>query len=368
MTDLIHQLIDWVAAHPHWTGLFVFLIALAESLAIVGMVVPGVVMMFAAGALIGAGAVGFWPMYWLAVAGAVIGDGLSFWLGHHLRDRVGSLWPFSRHPETLERGVAFFDRYGGKSVAFGRFFGPVRAVIPLVAGMLSMPPARFVVANVLSALVWALAYLAPGVAFGASLELASEVAVRLVLLILVLVAGLWFVGWIGHRLFRRLQPLAVRLVQWLLAGEQWPAPSRRVAAALADPSHPEARGLAVLAGLLVVAVALFAFTLTAVLGTTPLAGIDEAVFEALASLRTPGADQVMVFITAFGDAWLAGLVAALVFVVLLNGDRRSAWYWLAAAASLVPFKTKEATEVASSSGDTSSRTAFTRPPEATRAT
>ena len=332
MTDLIHQLVDWVAAHPHWTGFFVFLIALAESLAIVGMVVPGVVMMFAAGALIGAGAVGFWSMYWLAFAGAVIGDGLSFWLGYRLRGRVAGLWPFTRHPESLQRGVAFFDRYGGKSVAFGRFFGPVRAVIPLVAGMLSMAPVRFFVANVLSALLWALAYLAPGVAFGASLELASEVAVRLVLLLLVLVSGLWFIVWVGHRLFRRVQPLASRLVQWLLTGEQWPAFSRRIAAALADPSHPEARGLAVLAGLLVVAMALFAFMLTAVLGATPLAGVDRAVFEALSSLRTPGADHVMVFLTAFGDGWWTSVVAVLVFTVLLTTDRRSAWYWLAATA------------------------------------
>lgn len=329
---MIQGLVAWVGENPHWTGLIVFFVALAESLAIVGMVVPGVVMMFAAGALIGAGAVEFWPMYWFAVAGAVLGDGLSFWLGHRLRGRVEGLWPFNRHPESLERGIAFFDRYGGKSVAFGRFFGPVRAVIPLVAGMLSMPPWRFVAANVLSALAWAVAYLVPGVAFGASLELASEVAFRLVVLLLVLVAILWFVGWVGRRLFRWVQPRASHLVQWLLAGEQWPAPSGRIAAALADPDHPEARGLAVLAGVLVVAAAMLTLILTGVLGSTPLAGIDRTVTEGLTSLRTPGADQLMVFATFLGDAWFTALVAGLVLLVLLDRDRRSAWYWLAAVA------------------------------------
>jgi len=332
VTDLIHQLIDWVGQHPHWTGLFVFLISLTESLAIVGMVVPGVVMMFAAGALIGAGAVGFWPMYWLAVLGAVLGDGLSFWLGRRLQGRVADIWPFSRHPQSLDRGVAFFERYGGKSVAFGRFFGPVRAVIPLVAGMLSMPPARFLVANVLSALVWAAAYLAPGVVFGASLELASEVALRLVLVVLLLVTLLWFSGWFGHRLFVWFQPLASGIVRWLLAWGERSAWTGRIAAALADPQHPEARGLAVLAGMLVLAVALFTLTLTSVVDATPLAGMDQALHAALSSLRTPAADQAMVLVTALGDAWLMAVLSLAVFLLLFWSERRSAWYWLAAVA------------------------------------
>ncbi|MES9896122.1 MAG: VTT domain-containing protein, partial [Candidatus Thiodiazotropha endolucinida] len=96
--------------------------------------------------------------------------------------RLRGFWPFNRHPATLQRGITFFQRYGGKSVALGRFFGPVRAIIPLVAGMLGMPPLRFLAANILSALVWAPAYLLPGIVFGASLELASEVAFRLVAL------------------------------------------------------------------------------------------------------------------------------------------------------------------------------------------
>ena len=332
MADWLQQIIAWVGAHPHWTGFAVFLVALAESLAVVGILVPGVVMMFAAGALIGAGAVGFWPLYWLAVLGAVLGDGLSFWLGHHFRDRVGGFWPFSRHPDKLQVGVDFFARYGGKSVAFGRFFGPVRAVIPLVAGMLSMPPWRFFVANLLSALVWAGAYLAPGIVFGASLELASEVAFRLVLLVLLVVVGLWLIGWLGHRIFFRFQPAASRIVQWLLDWGERSAWTGRMASALADPAHPEARGLAAFAGLLVVATALFSVTLTLTLEGTPLAGVDQAVNGALASLRTPAADAVMVFITAIGDGWWMGGVALCVFVVLLFSARRAAWYWLAAVA------------------------------------
>ncbi|MGD8617175.1 MAG: DedA family protein, partial [Gammaproteobacteria bacterium] len=151
MSGLFEQVLSWVSLHPVWAGIIVFLVAMAESLAIVGVLVPGVAMMFGVGALISAGALEFWPTVAWAVAGAVLGDGLSFFLGRHFQDHLPGLWPFSRHPEMLQRGIDFFQRYGGKSVVFGRFVGPVRAVIPLVAGMLRMPPGRFLAANVASA-------------------------------------------------------------------------------------------------------------------------------------------------------------------------------------------------------------------------
>jgi undecaprenyl-diphosphatase len=76
----------------------------------------------------------------------------------------------------LRNGEAFFYRHGGKSVLFGRFVGPVRPVIPVVAGMLGMGPAHFAVLNVLSAIGWALVYILPGVFFGTSLAMAGRSA------------------------------------------------------------------------------------------------------------------------------------------------------------------------------------------------
>ncbi|MEN8174550.1 MAG: bifunctional DedA family/phosphatase PAP2 family protein [Pseudomonadota bacterium] len=334
MGDLIQQLVAWVGQYPGWAAAVVFVVAFVESLAVAGVLVPGVVMMFGAGALIGAGAVGFWPLYAAAVVGAVAGDGLSFWLGRRYREQLRNLWPFRRHPASLERGMAFFARYGGKSVALGRFFGPVRAIIPLVAGMMDMTAARFAVANVLSAIAWAVAYLAPGMLFGASLELASEVAFHLVALALGLVMGLWLLGWISHRLFTASQPLAARLVETLLNWPSWrPRWSGRIAAALADPDHPEARGLAMFAALLVLT-SLFSVMLVALVGggESPLIPVDRAVHAGLSALRAPVADHLMVFVTTLGDAWFLGLLVVTVTVLLWLRDRRGAWHWLAAAA------------------------------------
>jgi undecaprenyl-diphosphatase len=166
MTELFDQLLAWIQQHPEWAALVVFSVALIESLAIVGVLVPGVIILFGAGALIGVGVLDFWSIAAWAIAGAIIGDGLSYWLGHHFEYLTGRWRWFRLHPDHLDKGIRFFERYGDISIALGRFFGPIRAIVPLAAGLMRMPPKRFFIANVLSAIVWAPAYLAPGMLLG----------------------------------------------------------------------------------------------------------------------------------------------------------------------------------------------------------
>ena len=90
---------------------------------------------------------------------------MSFWIGERLKDNVCNYWPLSRHPDLVPRGRRFFERWGTAGVFFGRFFGPLRASVPLAAGICEMPALRFQLANIASATVWATGILAPG-AFG----------------------------------------------------------------------------------------------------------------------------------------------------------------------------------------------------------
>ena len=309
----------------------IFLVSMAESLAIVGLVVPGVAIMFGIGAMIGADSVDFTAALIWAVAGAVAGDGLSFWLGRHYKEKLTEIWPFTRYPTSLTRGVAFFEKYGGKSVAIGRFFGPVRAVIPLVAGMLGMQPWRFAVANVLSALAWAPVYLLPGMVFGTSMKLASEVAFRLVIVVLLLVIAVWFIVWLVHRVFLRLQPNSSRLLQALISWGYRHPTMQSIAGALADPAHPEARGLSTLATLLLIASALFTLITGWSLDEDAHSGINYTVLETLQSLRTPWADHLMVFITGLGGVESMALFFSMVLAYLLwRSHKRAALYWVAA--------------------------------------
>lgn len=329
----LSPLLDWISLHPRGAGTVIFLVSLAESLAIVGLFIPGTVVMFGVGALIAAGALDIWMTLGLAAAGAVVGDGISYWLGRHYHERLRVMWPFSRYPQFLARGEVFFHRHGGKSVLLGRFVGPVRPVIPMVAGMLNMAPARFVVANVLSALGWAPAYILPGVVFGASLGLAAAVAGRLAVLVVGLVLVLGLTVWAVRRAILVLQPRAEILSTRLLAWSRAHPRLGDLTAALVDPQHPESRGLLIWAGLLVLAAWLFLSILEDVVSGDPLVQIDSAVFHLLQGLRTPWADQVMVFITELGDRQvIVAVVVAVLGALCWQRHWHAALHWLAATA------------------------------------
>lgn len=192
--DSVQPLLQWIAAHPTWAGFAVFLISLSESLAIVGLVVPGVVMMTAIGAMMGGGILPFWETLTWAILGAIAGDGISYWLGYHYHEHLREFWPFKQFPQLLARGETFFKNHGGKSIIFGRFVGPVRPMIPVIAGMMDMRPGRFLFFNIVSAIAWAPLYSLPGILIGVSLgTLSPEVARRIVLLILLILLALWII-------------------------------------------------------------------------------------------------------------------------------------------------------------------------------
>jgi membrane protein DedA with SNARE-associated domain len=153
----------FIRDHEAWITPIVLVLAFGESLAFLSLLLPATAILFAVGGLIGASGVSVMPIWAAAAVGAFLGDWLSYWLGFHYQDQVGRMWPLSRHPQMLERGHRFFERWGMAGVFIGRFFGPLRAAVPLVAGMCGMPQSKFQLANVASAVVWAAGILAPGV-------------------------------------------------------------------------------------------------------------------------------------------------------------------------------------------------------------
>jgi membrane protein DedA with SNARE-associated domain len=158
-------LLAWISDHGAWAPVVVFVLAFAESLAFISLLVPATVILVGAGGLIGVTHLPFWPNWLAAALGAALGDWISFWLARHYKDAVTGFWPLSRHPALLARGEAFFRRWGLGGVFIGRFFGPLRATVPLAAGISGMREIPFQLANFASAVVWAAAILGPG-AFG----------------------------------------------------------------------------------------------------------------------------------------------------------------------------------------------------------
>lgn len=170
MWSWIDSFAGMVASNPAEAWAVTFLAALIEAVAVFGTFLPSTVVMMAVAAAAAVAGQSMLPFLGLAIAGAVIGDGVSYLAGRHFHRRIRGIWPFSRRPELLEGAERFFLRYGVASVALCRFIPVLRSNVPLVAGMANMPPRPFFVANVLSAFVWAPVHIYPAQFAGLSLN------------------------------------------------------------------------------------------------------------------------------------------------------------------------------------------------------
>lgn len=194
MEEIVNNIIEWIRANPHWAGAAVFAIAFLESLAIIGLAMPGWLLLVGVGSLIGAGTLSFWPIAFFCFAGATLGQAVSYLVGVAFKDRVHH-WPWvQRHQGLLHRSEVFFKKHGFAGILVGQFIGPIRAVISLIAGILDMPAKKFLLAVVMATLIWAPVYLMPGVVLGAALTFQKHEVIILVGCLVTMAVCLWLLG------------------------------------------------------------------------------------------------------------------------------------------------------------------------------
>ncbi len=152
--NLMHELVAFMQANQEWALPIVFVVAFAECVAILSWLVPATVFFTAFGAVAGASGLDLVPLAVSASLGAGSGFWLSYWAGLKLGPRVGEIWPLNKNPQTLARGHEFFERWGVVSILIGHFFGPLRAVIAIVAGIVKMPFLKFQLANWAASFAW----------------------------------------------------------------------------------------------------------------------------------------------------------------------------------------------------------------------
>jgi len=300
--------------HPNWVGVVAFAISFLECVALIGFFVPGAVLFTAIGSLIGAGVVSA-PMVLIpTIIGAILGDALSFLLGYHYREHLRDIWPFKFYPGLLQKGESFFYRHGGKSVLAARFIGPIRPMLPLVAGMLNMPPWRFTIVNSISAVIWAPIYMLPGFLLGkASTALPPDVAMNLMLYVIVILLILWCISWLIKRLiawiFNTLHDGLDKL--WLVIKDRpWLHPLH---IALQDPLHPESHAQLTLGLYFIFMSVFFGWIAWSVITQGMLTSWNHSALFLLRSLRNPSVDPVFIIFTMMGDP----KVMLGVFIVLL---------------------------------------------------
>jgi len=171
MGPWLDSITGWLAVNPSWLSAAIFLIAFIECLAIAGIIVPGTVVLFAVAALAGSGILPLSEVLLLGFIGGILGDVVSYFIGRRFHQNIRRLPGLRSHPEWIGGAETYFQRYGIASLLVGRFIGPLRPMLPMVAGMFDMPFPRFAAVSVLAAAGWSIAYLLPGWAAGAAVRL-----------------------------------------------------------------------------------------------------------------------------------------------------------------------------------------------------
>lgn len=323
----LHPYLLWVSEHPTISGLIVFLISLSESLAVVGLVVPGVILMTAIGSLIGAGRLpAIETMVW-AMLGAIAGDGLSYWLGYHYRYKLKYLWPFNKFPTWLDRGTVFFKIHGGKSIILGRFVGPIRPTIPVIAGIMGMTPKSFLFFNIASAVCWAPLYSLPGILIGASL---GQLSPKTASTVLSLILGLLFILWL---IFYLLLKIIIYIKKYLTSffiflWDRWQASNklsslRHILISAKEPDHGQL-GTAIIFILSLVA---FIVILYLVKTESSIIHWNYILYQCFRSLYNAKMASWSIVMISLGEPWVLLLVAVVAGVIGLSKHKKAALCW-----------------------------------------
>lgn len=153
--DAISQaVVAFMQANQRWAPAIVFLIAFGECVAVLSWLVPATFLFTALGTVAGASGLNLFPLGLSAAFGAGFGFWISYWFGWKVGPRASEYWPFRTNPGMLDRGHAFFEKWGIPGVFIGHFFGPARGAIAVVAGIVQMPAAHFHIANWLASFAW----------------------------------------------------------------------------------------------------------------------------------------------------------------------------------------------------------------------
>lgn len=336
MSDIVSPLLQWLNDHPHFAGLVTFVISAGESVAIIGTIVPGSIMMTALGALAGAGVIPLWQTIFWAIMGAIVGDGISYWIGHYFKDRLRLIWPFRSHPTLLKTGEKFFHKYGSMSVFIGRFVGPVRALVPVVAGMLGMKPLQFTIANVLSAIGWAPVYMLPGILLGAAaLELPPEIAMHVILVFLFIILFIMLCLWFIYKLFQLIRNQLTQLQNKVWAALKKSQYFSAITVILKHHNHRQTHGQFALALLFIFTSLLFWLIVCYVKYKTPIKIMSNDImfhlFRGL-SIRNETLDNFMINVTLLGQK---PVILPVAFVVIAYLGYCKRWWTALHGAILV---------------------------------
>jgi membrane-associated protein len=160
------HLFEIVNQYDKLTYVFLALIIFCETGLVVTPFLPGDSLLFAAGALAGAGLLSIWLLILILFMAAFIGDNLNFTIGKFIGHRLIDSKTRLVKKEYLERTHMFYEKHGGKTVIIARFVPIVRTFAPFVAGLGTMIYRRFLLFCIAGNILWISIFTFAGFALG----------------------------------------------------------------------------------------------------------------------------------------------------------------------------------------------------------
>jgi len=321
----LQAILDWVQIHPQATGWLIFVVALGESLLLVGILLPGAAILVALGTLIGLGVLDLKVAWVTASLGAFTGDGISFWIGHYYKKKLLKIWPIYKFPTLIDQGQTFFTKWGALSVFIGRFVGLVRPIIPAIAGMMQMPIKKYLTISTIAAILWAPFYLLPGMLFGNAMGSMTKVAGKLAVLLMIFIMAVAFFYWIIQLIYGFLLPRTHRILSKALIWSQEHPILGRITSALIDPRKPEKGSLAFMATFII---ALSIVSLLVILNSQTINSWSMQVNQFMLAFHTDWTEPVMLFFLALSHDLTIIIPSILVLFWFIRRKRKvAALHW-----------------------------------------
>lgn len=174
---------DLIPEYGVWIYAVLFLIVFCETGLVVTPILPGDSLLFAIGALAGAGSLSLIGVQCTLLTAALCGDNANYWIGYFIGPKLFKRESRLLNRKHLDKTHAFYERYGGKTIIIARFVPIVRTFAPFVAGLGRMTYRRFLSFSVIGALLWVILVTLAGYFFG-RLEIVKKNFSLVVLLII----------------------------------------------------------------------------------------------------------------------------------------------------------------------------------------
>jgi len=160
------HLLDIVNSYHTWTYLILALIIFCETGLVVTPLLPGDSLLFAAGALAGAGSLDIGVIITLLYLAAFAGDNTNYFIGNYIGPKVFDKNYKFLKKKYLEKTQHFYDKHGGKTIIIARFMPIIRTFAPFVAGVGTMKYRRFIGFSLLGNFLWITSFSLAGYLFG----------------------------------------------------------------------------------------------------------------------------------------------------------------------------------------------------------